>query len=39
MGGMGIVPAERLEAELPMHEDDCIVFLQKVFSGSCASGA
>lgn len=43
VGGMGIVPTERLETELAMHEDDSIARFEEVLCGgrtscSCVSG-
>jgi hypothetical protein len=32
-----VVPAEGLQAELPVHENDCISGLEEVFCRSCAA--
>ena len=37
--GMGVVPAERLQTELPVHEDDGISGLEEVLCGRSAAGA
>jgi hypothetical protein len=36
---MGVVSAEWLQTELPMHEYDCISCFEKVFRRSCTTGA
>jgi len=37
IGRVRIMPAERLQTELPMHEDNCISCFEEVFSRGSTS--
>jgi hypothetical protein len=37
VGGMGVMSAEWLKTELPMHEDDCISGFEEILGGCCAT--
>jgi hypothetical protein len=39
VGGVGVVPAEGLETELAMHEDDGVACFEKVFGGGGTSSS
>ena len=39
VSGVGVMPAEWLQAELAVHEDDCVSCFQEVLCRSCPSGS
>jgi len=39
VGGVGVMPAEWLQTELAVHEDDCVSRFQEVLCRSCPSGS